>query len=232
MPKKKVLVADDDCEIRELLADYLQVEGYQVIIAYDGQNALDLARHHTPDLIVLDIMMPGLDGFEVCRILRHESPVPILMLSARQEEADKLLALGLGADDYISKPFSPREVVARVKAQLRRASVLPQIENSCLIRFGDLEIDTEGHIVSLKGKTVALTTREFEILKFLMLNPGRVFNRNQIFEAVWGEKSLGGSDAVMVHIRHLREKIEDDPTKPAYIKTVWGAGYKFDGDQK
>ena len=232
MPKKKVLVVDDDCEIRELLADYLQVEGYQVIIAYDGQNALDLARHHTPDLIVLDIMMPGLDGFEVCRILRHESPVPILMLSARQEEADKLLALGLGADDYISKPFSPREVVARVKAQLRRASALPRVENSCLIRFGDLEIDTEGHIVSLKGKTVALTTREFEILKFLMLNPGRVFNRNQIFEAVWGEKSLGGSDAVMVHIRHLREKIEDDPTKPAYIKTVWGAGYKFDGDQK
>lgn len=227
---EKVLVVDDDCEIRELLVDYLQAADYQVITAGDGQTALDLARQHKPDLLVLDIMMPGMDGFEVCRILRHESSVPILMLSARQEEADKVLALGLGADDYVSKPFSPREVVARVKAQLRRASILSQTNGSTSLRFGDLEIDIAGYSIKLKGETVSLTTREFEILKFLMLNPGRVFSRGQLFEHVWGEECLGDSNALMVHIRHLREKIEDNPAKPVYIKTVWGVGYKFAGE--
>ena len=229
---EKVLVVDDDCEIRELLVDYLQAAEYQVITAGDGQTALDLARQQKLDLVILDIMMSGLDGFEVCRILRHESSVPILMLSARQEEADKVLALGLGADDYVSKPFSPREVVARVKAQLRRASVLSHAKGNASLRFGDLEIDTAGYSVKLKGKDVSLTTREFEILKFLMLNPGRVFSRGQLFEHVWGEEYLGESNAIMVHIRHLREKIEDDPAKPVYIKTVWGVGYKFEGELK
>lgn len=223
------MVVDDEREIVDLLTDYLTAEGYRVIPAYNSQEAIDIARKHNPELVVLDIMMPGVGGFEVCRALRAESSMPILMLSAKQEEVDKILALGLGADDYVTKPFSPKEVVARVKAQLRRVNILSQAGNNRILRFGDLEIDTEGYTVSCRGKLIDLSAKEFELLKFLALNPNRVFSKEQLFERVWGENFIGDANTVMVHIRRLREKIEADPGKPVYIKTIWGAGYKFGG---
>lgn len=228
---EKILVVDDEPEIVELLSDYLAAEGYSVTPASNGREALEKAKAERPDLVLLDIMMPALDGFEVCRILRAQSNIPIIMLSAKQQEGDKVLGLGLGADDYIAKPFSPREVVARVRAQLRRATVLSGGNNEIdVLRFPSLEIHPREYRVVAGGREVSLQAREFELLRFLALHPRQVFGKDQLFERVWGEDYLGDPNTLSVHIRRLREKIEEDPGRPRYIKTVWGAGYKFEGE--
>jgi len=227
---ERILVVDDEVEIVELLTDYLTAEGYRVTIASNGREALGKAGAEKPDLVILDIMMPDLDGFEVCRRLRANSGIPVIMLSARRQEDDKVLGLGLGADDYIAKPFSPREVVARIKAQLRRATLLAGgAIDSGVLRFPGLEIYPKEYRVIAGGREISLQPREFELLRFLALHPRQVFSKEQLFEHVWGEDYLGDPNTLSVHIRRIREKIEENPERPGYIKTVWGVGYKFDG---
>lgn len=189
-------------------------------------------RLHQPQLVVLDIMLPGLDGMEVCRTLRSESNVPIIMLSAKKTEVDKILGLGLGADDYVVKPFSPGEVVARVKAQLRRYNMLSSSDHKELLRFGELEIDMKGYTVRINGIPIEFSAKEFEVLRFLALHAGQVLTREQVFENVWGYNEFGDLNTVTVHIKKIREKIESDLSTPQYIKTVWGVGYRFDGGKK
>lgn len=225
-----VLVVDDEIEIVELVRDYLEREGFGVITAGDGQEAIAAARRQKPDLIVLDIMLPKIDGFEVCRQLRGEMVVPILLLSAKGQEVDKILGLGLGADDYITKPFSPGELVARVKAHLRRSTLLSKTNEESSLSFGELVIDVHGYRVTCCGREVALPSREFELLRFLAQNPNQVFTREQLFEKVWGYDYIGDDSTVTVHIRRIREKLEQDPRNPRYLKTVWGVGYKFEGE--
>jgi DNA-binding response OmpR family regulator len=233
MDQARILVADDDDAIADIVTTYLKREGASVVRAADGVQALDFGRIGGWSLILLDMMMPRLDGFEVCRRLRAESvDVPILFLTARGEEIDQVLGLGLGADDYIVKPFSGAALIARVKAHIRRyrelkgATPAAQVE---LLRFPGMEIDLAGCEVRVGGKHVALTAKEFELLKFLATHMGRVFTRGQIFGNVWGEDYLADDNTVMVHISRLREKIEPDPGDPAYIITVRGLGYRFTG---
>jgi len=226
----KIMVVDDELELAELLKDYLEEERYRVMICTDGKEAVDMFRTHQPDLVVLDIMLPVLDGKEVCRIIRSESNVPIMMLSAKKADVDKIVSLGLGADDYIVKPFSPGEVVARVKAQLRRYNMMPSAgAPSERLRFGDLEIDLRGYSVAMNGQPVEFSAKEFEVLRLFALHPGQVLTREQIFESVWGFHNVGDLNTVTVHIKKVREKIEITPSHPHYIKTVWGVGYRFDG---
>ena len=233
MAKEKILIADDEAELAELVKDFLNDEQYEAFIARDGQEALELFRMNQPQLVILDIMMPGLDGMEVCRQIRAQSNVPIIMLSAKKAEVDKILGLGLGADDYIVKPFSPGEVVARVKAQLRRfkMTVVPE-ERTRHLSYNRLEIDLQGYEAVLSGRPLELTTKEFELLRFLALHPNQVLTREQIFANVWGFYESGDLNTVTVHIKKLREKIESDLANPTYIKTVWGVGYKFSGGAK
>lgn len=233
MKDTKIMVVDDELEIAELIKDYLEEEQYSVIISTDGKEAIELFRQQQPQLVVLDIMLPGLSGMEVCRIIRSESPVPIIMLSAKKTEVDKILGLGLGADDYVVKPFSPGEVVARVKAQLRRYNQLsvPTEKNDSL-SYKDLEINLKAYEIKLKNKSVELTAKEFEVLRFFALHPNQVLTRVQIFENIWGFNEYGDLNTVTVHVKKLREKIEEEPSNPHYIKTVWGVGYKFDGGKK
>lgn len=233
MLKKKILVVDDEKEICELIRDYLIKEGFEVIIAYDGEQGLEYYRQYEPELIILDVMLPMLDGMEICRIVRSESTVPIIMLSAKKSDIDKILGLGLGADDYISKPFSPRELVARVKAHLRRYKIIKSKNNSNdhMLEYNNLEIDKKGYNVYVGGKKIDLAAKEFEILLYLAINPHQVFTREQIFGKIWGYNEFGDVSTVTVHIRKIREKIEKNPSSPKYIKTVWGVGYKFDGGQ-
>lgn len=232
MSEEKVLIVDDEKEIRELIRDYLEVEGFQVKMAEDGEQALDYFDSFKPDIIVLDIMLPKVDGMEICKIIRGKSNIPILMLSAKKSDVDKVLGLGLGADDYMTKPFSPKELVARIKAQLRRYNQLSKsnFKNNSL-EFKDLKIDLDGYNVYLEGEKVQFSAKEFEILKFLALNPERVYSREQIFDQIWGFNEFGDINTVTVHIRKIREKIEEDSSNPQYIETVWGVGYKFVGDQ-
>lgn len=233
MQNIKIMVVDDELELAELIRDYLEEEKYSVIISTDGKQAIELFRLHQPQLVVLDIMLPCLDGMEVCRILRSESNVPIIMLSAKKAEVDKIVGLGLGADDYVVKPFSPGEVVARVKAQLRRYNMLSPSDNQKeILKFGDLEIDPKGYTVSISGIPIEFSAKEFEVLRFLALHPGQVLTREQIFENVWGYNEFGDLNTVTVHIKKVREKIESDLSLPKYIKTVWGVGYRFDGGKK
>jgi DNA-binding response OmpR family regulator len=227
------MVVDDELEIAELIKDYLEAERYEVLISTDGNECLKLFREYQPQLIVLDIMLPGLDGMEVCRTIRAESAVPIIMLSAKKTEVDKILGLGLGADDYVVKPFSPGEVVARVKAQLRRFHHLSAVpDNHACLSFGNLEIDLKAYTVKRNGESVEFTTKEFEVLRFLALHPNQVLTRQQIYENVWGVNEYGDLNTVTIHIKKIREKIEDDISSPAFIKTVWGVGYKFEGKDK
>jgi two-component system OmpR family response regulator len=230
MPANTVLIAEDDQTLRSVLEYNLGKEGYQVITASDGIKALELARSRNPDLIILDIMLPQMSGFEVCRTLRKEMAVPIIMLTARVDEIDKVVGLDLGADDYITKPFSMRELLARIRALLRRAEMKePGSGVGLTLRFGDIEIDMGRHIV-VKGKTVLfLTPKEFDLLAFLGKNKGLVFSRGHLLEKVWGYEYAGDTRTVDVHIRWLREKIEDDPAKPRLILTVRGTGYKLEG---
>lgn len=230
MTQEKILVVDDEKEIAELIRDYLRAEGFEVFLAHDGEEAVNCFREHKPQLVVLDIMLPKMDGTEVCRIIRDESNIPILMVSAKKSDVDKILALGLGADDYMTKPFSPGEMVARVKAQLRRftkLSALPEEKEKLL--YGDLEIDLKGYGVTLAGKSILLSAKEFELLRYLAQNPNQVLTREQIFDRVWSFNDFGDINTVTVHIRRIREKMEPDPAKPIFIKTVWGVGYKFTG---
>lgn len=224
-----ILIADDEAEIVELLRDYLEADGHTVIGVGDGDAAVAAAIQSDPDCILLDVMMPGKTGFEVCRILREQKETPILFLSARQSDVDKIRGLGLGGDDYIGKPFSPGEVVARVKAVLRRyqrngAAPAP----SPRLRFGRLEIDTRAHQVYVDGRLINLTAKEYELLVFLAEHPRQVFTREQLFDRIWGD--FGDLHTVTVHIGRIREKVEADPSKPKLIATVWGVGYRFEGE--
>ncbi len=228
--QEKILVVDDEKEIAQLIRDYLRAEGYEVFMAFDGEEAVNCFREQKPQLAVLDIMLPKMDGTEVCRIIREESNIPILMISAKKSDVDKILALGLGADDYMTKPFSPGEMVARVKAQLRRfTSFSAGLDKKEKLQFGDLEIDLKGYGVTMAGKSVILSAKEFELLRYMAQNPDQVLTRDQIFDNVWGFSDYGDINTVTVHIRRIREKLEPDPAKPVFIKTIWGVGYKFTG---
>lgn len=227
---KKILIIEDDKGIAELERDYLEASDFQVAIEADGTTGLQRALKDDFDLLILDVMLPGHDGFQICRELRKVKELPILMVSARQEDIDKIRGLGLGADDYIIKPFSPSELVARVKAHLARyerltATAVPNKIKS--INIGDLEIQPETHRIFREGTEITLTNKEFELLLFLAENPGIVFSKDKLFDQIWGFDAIGDTATVMVHINRLREKIEPEPSKPIYIETVWGAGYRF-----
>jgi two-component system alkaline phosphatase synthesis response regulator PhoP len=229
MTKCKILVVDDDRNIVDLVQLYLERDGYQVLVAYDGLEALKLARQRRPDLIVLDLLLPEVDGLDVCRILQTESDVPIIMLTAKTTEEDKLIGLELGADDYVTKPFSPRELVARVRAVLRRVGQeAPQGPTE--IRFADLVIDRRSHEVQVRGKVVSLTPTEFRLLEVLARDPGRAFTRLELLDRVFGYDFEGFERTIDVHVKNLRKKIERDPRQPIYVQTVYGVGYKFSED--
>ena len=225
----RVLVVDDERVVTEVVERYLQREGYEVSLASDGAEALRVAQEWVPDLVVLDLMLPTVDGLEVCRRLRGESSTPIIMLTARGEETDRVVGLELGADDYIVKPFSPRELVARVKTVLRRTTAEATQSPGATRRSGDLTVNPQTRAVTLRGEQVRLTAREFDLLWFLASHPGQVFTRDQLMDQVWDYTYAADQSTVTVHIRRLREKVEADPMKPRYIKTVWGVGYKFEG---
>jgi DNA-binding response OmpR family regulator len=220
----KILVVDDDKKIVDLITLYLQRDGYQVLAAYDGHTALDLARQKRPDLIVLDLMLPTVEGLDVCRILRTESQIPIIMLTARTTEVDRLLGLDLGADDYVTKPFSPRELVARVRAVLRRSNA-GAVQGPPELYLGDLVVNVIRHEVRRRGALIRLTPKEFKLLEVLMREPGRAFTRLELLERVFGFDYDGFERTVDVHVMNLRKKIETDPLRPAYIHTVYGVGY-------
>ena len=225
----KILIVDDEQSIVDILRENLLREGYETIEAYDGEKAIEIALSENPDLILLDCMLPKMDGFDVCRNLRKETNVPIIMLTAKSEEIDKVLGLELGADDYIVKPFSMREVIARVKALLRRTHVsenLP-IEDSNILKFGDLSIDQKAYEVSLKNEPINLTLREYELVLFLAKNAGQVFSRETLLEKVWGYEYFGDVRTVDVTIRRTREKLEPDQNNYQYILTKRGIGYYF-----
>ena len=227
---KRVLVVDDDAKTVELVRLYLNRDGYRVEVAYDGIEALRLAREIRPDLIVLDLMLPGSDGLQVCQTLRHESDVPIIMLTARSTEEDKLKGLGLGADDYITKPFSPRELAARVRAVLRRLPDEALERGPQEVRVGDLAVNFLRHEALFLGRPVDLTPVEFKLLGVFAREPGRTFSRAQLIEKVLGYDFDGFDRTIDVHILNLRRKLEPDPSRPKLIKTVYGAGYKLSGD--
>lgn len=222
---ERILVVDDEPSIRDVVARYLRREGYAVTTAADGQEALERAAD--ADLVVLDLMLPRVDGIEVCRRIRAGSEVPIVMLTARSEEIDTVLGLRLGADDYMTKPFSPAELVARVQAVLRRARGGPRAADDVL-HAGALRINPRLRTVERDGRPLTLTAREFDLLRFLAASPGQVFTREQLLDQVWDYHFPGDTGTVTVHVRRLREKIEPDPVRPRYIKTVWGVGYKLD----
>jgi two-component system alkaline phosphatase synthesis response regulator PhoP len=224
MAGKRILVVDDDEKTVELVKLYLSRDGYRVFTAYNGKDALELARKHRPDLIVLDLMLPGINGLEVCRILREESDVPIIMLTARSTDEDKLAGLDIGADDYVTKPFSPRELAARVRVVLRR---MPGERGPEELRYGDISVNFMKHEACLKGKPLGLTEIEFKLLGALMKEPGRVFSRAEIIDKALGYGFEGFDRTIDVHILNIRRKMEQDPSKPVYIKTVYGAGYKL-----
>jgi DNA-binding response OmpR family regulator len=225
----RILVVDDDPTVAEVVVKYLEREGFTVESVGEGKAALKRAGAEPPDLVVLDIMLPGIDGVEVCKRLRERAPIPIVMLTALGEETDRVMGLQLGADDYVTKPFSPRELTARVKAVLRRAHAPLSSDGhlSGVLRSGDLEVDVSSREVRVGDRLVILTALEFDLLVFLMARPRRVFSRAELLDNVWGY-SYGDTSTVTVHIRRLREKIEPDPTAPKWIVTIWGVGYRFD----
>jgi two-component system, OmpR family, alkaline phosphatase synthesis response regulator PhoP len=227
MAGKRVLVVDDDAKTVEVVSLYLKRDGYRVIAAYDGNEALRLARESHPDLIVLDLMLPGIDGMEICRALRTDSDVPIIMLTARTEEEDKLKGLDLGADDYIVKPFSTRELAARIRAVLRRLPEDAHLRGPEEITQGQLIVNFANHQVSLAGKILRLTPAEFKLLGAMIREPERVFSRGQLVEKAFGYDYEGFDRSIDFHILNLRRKLETDPCHPKYIQSVYGAGYKF-----
>jgi two-component system, OmpR family, alkaline phosphatase synthesis response regulator PhoP len=229
MSNKKILVVDDDAKIVELVKIYLKRDGYSVITAYNGTDALKTAQQNKPDLIVLDIMLPGIDGLEICRELRKASTVPIILLTARTTEEDRIKGLDLGADDYVTKPFSPKELAARIRAVFRRMPDEILEMGAEELSYEDLVINFPKHEVYLKGSQMDLTPVEFKLLGILVREPGRVFSRSQLVEKVMGYDFEGFDRTIDVHILNLRRKLEPDPSHPQYIKTVYGSGYKFNG---
>ena len=220
-----VLVVDDEPIVREVVARYLKREGYRTLEAADGHRARELVEREAPSLVVLDLMIPGTDGLALCRWIRSSSRLPVIMLTARGEEADRIVGLELGADDYVTKPFSPRELVARVRSVLRRAEPsVPPVER---MAFGDLELVAGTREVRKAGRPLQLTAKEFDLLSFLASHPRHVFSRDQLMSRVWGYSAALDTGTVTVHIRRLREKIEDDPSHPRFLQTVWGVGYRF-----
>lgn len=235
MAERKILIVEDDETLRSVLKYNFVKEGYNVITASEGLQAIELARTEKPDLIILDLMLPNIDGLEVCRILRKEMIVPIFMLTAKSEEIDKIVGLEVGADDYTTKPFSMREVIARVHAMLRRADMIKKEAGKSeettaqIIHAGNIEIDLSRHTVKNKGISLDLSHKGFDLLAFLARNRGQVFNRETLLQKVWGYDYAGDTRTVDVHIRWLREKIEDNPQKPKYLLTIRGVGYKLEG---
>jgi len=228
---QKILVCDDDKDIVEAINIYLSGEGYQVICCYDGTEALAALEKESVDLIIMDVMMPGLDGIRTTLKIRETSSVPIIILSAKSEDQDKILGLNIGADDYLTKPFNPLELVARVKSQIRRYTQLGNINidvDEHIYKCGGLVIDDETKEVTVDGEVAKLTPIEYNILLLLVKNPGKVFSIDEIYEAIWNEEAIGADNTVAVHIRHIREKIEVDPRNPRYLKVVWGVGYKVE----
>jgi DNA-binding response OmpR family regulator len=228
MNEPTILVVDDEPSIREVVSIYLERAGYHVVVADDGQAALEALERQPPDLVVLDLMLPEVDGLEITRRLRAEGDTPIIMLTARREETDRILGLEMGADDYVVKPFSPRELVSRVKAVLRRSRGSMLTEDDLALAFDDLRIDPRTRLVEVDGVEKALTAKEFDLLWVLARHPRQVFNRDQLLDLVWGLTEYIDPSTVTVHVRRLREKIEADPSDPRHIQTVWGVGYKFE----
>ena len=219
-----MLVVDDEPTIREVVVRYLRREGYETLEAADGNRARELLESHEPSLVVLDVMLPGTDGLALCRWIRARSALPVIMLTARGDEADRIVGLELGADDYVTKPFSPRELAARVRTVLRRSE--PQTPREERLSLGELELDAATREVSKRGEVLKLTVKEFDLLWFLASHPRRVFSRDQLMSRVWGYEAAFDTGTVTVHIRRLREKIEDDPSRPRHLETVWGIGYR------
>lgn len=230
MAAETILLVDDEKEIVELLEIYLSNDGYRILKASNGLEALEVLNKHEVDLIILDIMMPKMDGIQACLKIREQRNMPIIMLSAKSQDMDKIMGLSTGADDYVTKPFNPLELLARVKSQLRRYTRLnvPAVKRENEIEIDELVINTSTHEVKLDGRDIKLTPREFAILELLARNRGMVFSIERIYESVWGEAFFESDNTVMVHIRKIREKTEDNPRQPKYIKTVWGVGYKIE----
>ncbi len=229
MAGQRILVVDDEPQILEVLKLYLSRDGFRVATAADGEAALAAFEHQTPDLVLLDLMLPRGDGLEVFRRIRAKRATPVIMLTAKGDELDRVLGLEMGADDYIVKPFSPREVIARVKNVLRRAAAPPADASSARpLEYGDLRIDPRTREIRIGERKPELTSKEFDLLYFLAQHPGQVFTRAQLLDRVWGYEFFGDASTVTVHVRRLREKIEGNPTEPRYILTIWGVGYKFE----
>jgi DNA-binding response OmpR family regulator len=225
----KILVVDDEPNIREVVGLYLRRDGHEVVSATDGEEALEVFRESEPDLVVLDLMLPKMSGLEVCRRMRADRSVPLIMLTARGEEEERIVGLSVGADDYVVKPFSPRELAARVAAVLRRVEESSGRVDQRALSFDELRIDPNTREVLVRGEPVPLTAREFDLLYRLASSPGRVYTRDQLMESVWGYTFSADTSTVTVHVRRLREKVEPDPAMPRYLQTVWGVGYKFGG---
>jgi len=227
---KNILVCDDDKEIVDAIEIYLQQEGYNILKAYDGEQALEVLKEQEVHLLIIDVMMPKLDGIRATLKIREESSIPIIILSAKSEDADKILGLNIGADDYVTKPFNPLELVARVKSQLRRYTQLGNVAESSqkIYQVGGLVMNDDLKEVTVDDELVKLTPIEYNILLLLVKNQGKVFSINQIYENIWNEDAIGADNTVAVHIRHIREKIEINPKKPRYLKVVWGVGYKIE----
>ena len=230
---QKILIVDDEKEIRDLIEIYLKSEGYETLKAADGEEALNILNREDPDLIILDIMMPKMNGIDACLKIREERQMPIIMLSAKSEDVDKILGLNMGADDYLTKPFNPLELVARVKSQLRRfyklnPRAIKKEDDGKTINIEDMVINLDTHEIFIGDKEIKLTPTEFNILVLLAKNKGKVFSIANIYESVWNQEFLESDNTVMVHIRKIREKIEENPRKPKFIKTVWGVGYKIE----
>ncbi|MDR1805732.1 MAG: response regulator transcription factor [Clostridium sp.] len=230
----KILIIEDDKSIAMLERDYLEANGYEVIITPDGTQGLHVLEEDEPDLVLLDLMLPGFDGFELCRRIRKEREIPIIIVSARQDDIDQIRGLGLGADDYVTKPFSPAQLVARVKAHIARYSRLMEMNKNSgsPVEFcvREIKIDCAARKMWCRGKEISLTNKEFELLVFLVANPNVVFSKSELFDKIWGVASYGETSTVTVHINRIRDKIELDTTKPDYIETVWGVGYRFRGE--
>jgi DNA-binding response OmpR family regulator len=228
--RRRILIVDDEATVREVVGQYLEIEGYEVLRAESGPEGLRITEATPPDLVILDLTLPGMDGLEVCRRLRAVSAIPILMLTARAEDADKLVGFDVGADDYLTKPFNPRELVARVQAIMRRLEAMgvPAMVFDGALHFGAITIRPQTRQVERDGLPVDLTTKEFDLLHFLAAHPKQIFTREQLLLHVWNYENYGEDSTVTVHMRRLREKVEPDPARPRYLRTVWGIGYKFE----
>ena len=226
MPQN-ILVVDDEPTVREVIRRYLERDGYTVREAADGRSALDEIQINPPDLVVLDLMLPGLDGLTITRLIRQKQATPIIMLTAKGETSDRIYGLDVGADDYLVKPFSPQELMSRIRAVLRR-STEAALPHAPLLEFNQLQIEPDTRLVTVRGQEITLTAKEFDLLWFLARHPRQVFTRSQLLDHVWGYEFVGDSSTITVNIRRLREKIEQDPSEPKYILTVWGVGYKFE----